>query len=314
MVSAMWRRASTATTVTEGNAPSWCLLARVVLALLVSSCAPKASAFGDWTPRFVPTADIVALEAQMFTRLNRDRTTRGLTPLAWNSRLADVARAHSLDMLVGDFFAHESPTTGVLEDRLHRAGFLAYELRENLAIAGDVERAEDNLLESPGHYANIVATTVSEVGIGVVRGGLHGEREALTVTQVFARPAHLDTPEEALRGAWEAIAATRITLGLAPLVPQPLLAELARERVDGLDEVEPGRSLAAIAEEASRRLRTEPSVRGIRLVGQVLFRGAELDTGGALSSPESRAVGVAAAAAHDAVGRPRIKLLVIITQ
>jgi uncharacterized protein YkwD len=282
------------------------------LILALASCTTRPPTFGNWQPTVMATAEIAALERQMFERLNRDRAGRGLAPLSWDARLSDIARAHSQDMRHNRFFAHESPSTGVLEDRMIRAGYLAYEMRENLAVASDVERAENNLLESPGHHANIMATEITTVGIGIVPGGLHGDPRGLTVTQVFARPARVDTPDEAVGGATRRIAGTRAAVGLAALNDHPLLVELARAYVADLDDVSPGRSLANIADAAAKRIgeRGGHDLRGIQLVAQVLFEGATIESPSFTSAV--RYQGIAAAPARDQRGRPRVKVLVLL--
>src|SRR5690349_1189992 len=67
--------------------------------------------FGEGTPEVAATPEIEALEKAMHARLNRDRAKKGLGPLAFDAKLAAVGRAHSEDMRVHHFFAHESPQT-----------------------------------------------------------------------------------------------------------------------------------------------------------------------------------------------------------
>src|SRR5689334_887345 len=96
------------------------LLLSLAVALAACTDPTTAAEFGSARPTVAATPDVARLEQTMWARLNRDRAARGLPALAWDPHLADIARAHSLDMLQHDFFAHESPTTGVLEDRLVR--------------------------------------------------------------------------------------------------------------------------------------------------------------------------------------------------
>jgi uncharacterized protein YkwD len=277
------------------------------------ACGPRAVEFGSWRAHEVATPEIAGLEAQMFARLNRDRATLGLAPLTWDPQLADIARAHSLDMRRNSFFAHESPGSGLLEDRMLRAGYLAFEMRENLAVAANVERAQDNLLASKGHYANIMAPSIHEIGIGIVTGGLHGDPRGLTVTQVFARKAVLETPEQATESAAAKIAQARTAVGLVALTRHPLLEAIARAQVAELDDEQPGRSLEAVAEAASQRLSQHPlhGIRGLQVYAQLLFQGAELEASATFTAERTRTMGVAAAPAKDRRGRPRLKLLVL---
>src|SRR5690606_11612 len=211
------------------------------------------------------------------------------------------------------FFAHESPTTGVLEDRMDHAGYLALEMRENLAVAGDVDRAQENLLESPGHRENIFAPTVSHIGIGIVQGASQAPR-ALTVTQVFARPAELETPSEVAQGIVARIDAARAQQGLPTLVVHPLLEDLAEEHVGDLPDGVPPGSTGPIGDEVSRALAEEPGhgLGSIRIVAQLVFSSDEADPPPASLTPAITHAGVAAMPGRDERGRPRVKALLLL--
>jgi uncharacterized protein YkwD len=292
--------------------PLLCLL----LVAPVAACAGRAPVgeFGTWDPNVEATPEIAALERQLFARLNKDRRRHGLGPLEYDERLADVGRFHSQDMRDHDFFEHESPTTGLLEDRLVRAGYLATEMRENLAIAGDVDAAADNLLESPGHRANILSTTVSHVGIGIVRGDSSGDERALTVTQVFAKPAHLDTPDEALAAVRSELSAARKKRGLAPLASHPLLEKLAERFISDLPDDVPEGAVDDIGDRVTAELNDEEDhgLSAVGVVAQRMFSASELSLPSAIGEAAMRHMGAAAAEARDERGRPRVKMLVLL--
>lgn len=287
----------------------------VGLAALLLACGPSSSGggFGMWTPPILASPEIKVLEHAMFARVNRDRAGARVPALSYDERLADIARAHSLDMRDAGFFAHESPTTGLLEDRMDRAGFLALEMRENLAVAGDVDRAQDNLLESPGHRENIFAPTVTHVGIGIVQGASQDPR-ALTVTQVFARPADLESPDEVARGVIARIDAARRQHGLPPLIVHPLLEDLAEAHVGALPDGVPPGSTGPIGDEVSRALAAEPGhgLGSIRIVAQLVFSSDEADPPAASLTPAITHVGIAALPGRDERGRPRVKALLLL--
>ncbi len=141
--------------------------------------------FGEGVPKTEASPTVLVMERDMFERLNRDRAAGGLPPLAYDDDLAAIGRAHSDDMRGHHFFAHESPTTGTLENRLDRAGYVAVVGRENLAEANDVPTAQAGLMKSPGHHANIMSSDVTRIGIGIVKGGVL-DPENYLFTQVFA--------------------------------------------------------------------------------------------------------------------------------
>jgi uncharacterized protein YkwD len=118
--------------------------------------------------------------------VERDRHRFGLPPLQRDPTLDQVARAHSEDMAAAGYFAHISPTTGSVADRLRRRDYPATFAAENIAMAGGLAEAEDGLMRSPEHRAAILTRRATHVGIGVAttESGDLGKR--YLVTQVFA--------------------------------------------------------------------------------------------------------------------------------
>jgi uncharacterized protein YkwD len=122
-----------------------------------------------------------ALEAQMLALVNQARSEHGLRALSADPEAAEVARAHSRDMLARGYFSHVSPQGHTPFERLQRAGVRYRAAGENLALAPAVTVAHDGLMNSPGHRANLLNPRFGRVGIGIVDGGRHG----LMVTQKF---------------------------------------------------------------------------------------------------------------------------------
>ena len=170
-------------------------------------------------------ADLRKAEKFLYAQVNKARAVAGLPALAYDEKLAGVARLHSQDMAANGFFAHISPTRGTLADRLKRAGIAAQKFTENLAANTDLQAAHDGLMNSPGHRKNILDDEVTRVGAGIVRQ-LTGQ---LLVTQVFARdfPAY-DT--DALAGELvSAVNAKRAELGRGALRTDARLERIAAE-------------------------------------------------------------------------------------
>ncbi len=133
----------------------------------------------------LPWRDAADAEQQAQTLLNRDRQRAGLPPVPLDAALSAVARAHCQDMAEHQFVAHLSPRSGGPADRVRRAGIAAALVTENLAQARSPKEAQDGLMGSPGHRANILDPRVSRVGIGVREiVGVAGLRQLL-LTQVY---------------------------------------------------------------------------------------------------------------------------------
>lgn len=257
------------------------------------------------------TPEEADVEQRMFQRLNQDRHARGLPPLVFDDRLADIARYHSADMRDHSFFGHDSPTTGSAQDRIDKAGYLAVETRENVAQAPDVDSAQDQLLASPGHFANIIATTVTHVGIGVVRDNpVPGQVRGYYFTQLFAKPVTVMSPAQAREVVLEKVAQARKKVGLPNLPVHPVLERLAEAHVQQVDAQKPGRTLGQISESVIKSLSKE---RGLDL--RSVEAGAQAGLSADMFRPEDmldrsvRAMGFAIAQDKDAQGKPMLKML-----
>jgi uncharacterized protein YkwD len=108
---------------------------------------------------------------------NRERGARGLPLLRESVMLRRAAEGHSVDMVVGGFFAHESPSGADMADRILGTGYArdqGWSLGENiawgtggLATALEIQRA---WMQSPGHKANILRRQFRAIGIGIAVG------------------------------------------------------------------------------------------------------------------------------------------------
>lgn len=114
-------------------------------------------------------------EQEMLTLVNRERLKNGLKPLSINIKLANTARTKARDMLLKNYFSHNSPTFGSPFDMIKSFGITYRTAGENLAGAGTTEKAHKNLMDSPGHRSNILNSNYREIGIGIVSGGPYGK-------------------------------------------------------------------------------------------------------------------------------------------
>ncbi|MDP2649648.1 MAG: CvpA family protein [bacterium] len=114
-------------------------------------------------------------EKDMIERVNKERTSRGFSPLIYDESLTSVAREHSEDMLKRGYFSHYTPDGLSPFDRMAKADISYTYAGENLALAPNVKLAMQGLMNSPGHKANILSPNFAKIGIGVIDGGIYGE-------------------------------------------------------------------------------------------------------------------------------------------
>jgi len=99
----------------------------------------------------------------------------GLSQLSPNLKATEVARLKARDMIAKNYFSHTSPTYGSPFDMMKQFGISYRYAGENLAGAPSTDIAHTNLMNSPGHRANILNSNYREVGIGIVNGGPYGK-------------------------------------------------------------------------------------------------------------------------------------------
>lgn len=126
-------------------------------------------------PATQPSNVSVADEQAMLNLINKERAAAGLQPLSYDAKLTELARLKAQDMITNNYFSHTSPTYGSPFDMMKKAGVTYRYAGENLAGAPDVNTAHKNLMNSPGHKANILKPEYTKVGIGVVNGGPYGK-------------------------------------------------------------------------------------------------------------------------------------------
>ncbi|EPX81338.1 CAP domain-containing protein [Litoreibacter arenae] len=140
------------------------------------------------------------LERYMLDLINEERSSRGLDTLQLEQNLNASADAHSDWMLEADVFSHTGEGGSTATQRMEAAGFDldgSWQTAENIAIQSergdpgfedDVAQLHENLMNSPGHRANLLDPDLDYIGIGIDVGDFDygsGEYESVIVTQNF---------------------------------------------------------------------------------------------------------------------------------
>lgn len=178
--------------------------AAAVAAIALAACLVPLAAQGarrDAEPKLVqkpqPRFSPERIEKTIHGLINRERAAKGLKPLAWDVKLAAIARGHSADMAKRGYFSHASPEGANFDARYRKArygcvvpvGDVIHGGAENIArddlyakitTVGDrkyydwqsedalARRAVDGWMKSPGHRANILTPHWMHEGLGVV--------------------------------------------------------------------------------------------------------------------------------------------------
>ena len=147
------------------------------------------------------TPDIDTTESEVQIRVNSFRGEQGLTQLALNVLLVEVARAHSKDMAQRKFFDHYTPEGLGPQDRVERAGITDLRCAENLfqvlngrEISSEYISKEsfNGWVNSPSHYDNMIGPSydTGAVGIHIVSTtilDIPGRRHDIYVTHLLCQ-------------------------------------------------------------------------------------------------------------------------------
>ncbi|MGU3539536.1 CAP domain-containing protein [Methylobacterium sp. A54F] len=134
-----------------------------------------------------------SLEKLFLQLINEARAGVGAKALTFDGELLDASDAHSAWMDQTDTFSHTGVNGSSPGTRLTSAGYGWQGYGENIAyVSGELNEASvrqlhSNLMNSPGHYANIVKGSFEEVGIGLRAGTING-RNVVFVTEDFGTP------------------------------------------------------------------------------------------------------------------------------
>lgn len=117
--------------------------------------------------------------------INYDRNLIGLAPLKVNKQLNNSATAKCTDMVVENYFGHNSPDGSPFYKIIEGSGLRQYtSLGENLAI-GQSDAASVNLdwMNSEGHRDNILSQNYSDMGVAVCKTNKLTSSMLITVLQ-----------------------------------------------------------------------------------------------------------------------------------
>lgn len=133
-------------------------------------------------------AEVEDLDAAgMRAELDALRARRGLRPLRPDPRLDEVARMYAEELIASDRFAHVSPESGEVGDRLRRAGYSFRVAGENLGEGPTAGAAHRAILQSPAHLSAVLEPRFDAIGIGIARTRV-GERPRVVLVHVLASP------------------------------------------------------------------------------------------------------------------------------
>lgn len=184
-----------------------------MIALLLAACTSAPVPAVAHPAATVQTADVRASvpELRLFDLVNQERAAAGALPVVWNDHLAAAAREHAREM-VTDEVGHA-----------HGVHVPAAVLVENDARGDTVDAAHAAWMANDRQRANILSTSLEQVGIGVVEAN-----GVVFASEVFVHVGPTIDPGLVAKQLSDALSVTRDrTIDLE-------LAAIAKEFAEGL--------------------------------------------------------------------------------
>jgi uncharacterized protein YkwD len=152
--------------------------------------APNASGNTTTTNSNINAPD-PSIVSQILSLTNKFRQENGLAPLRLNNQLTNAAQTHTQNMALQDFVSHTGADGSLVSQRVSATGYKWSLVAENIAAgyqtAADVVQGWIN---SPGHRANLLNASVTELGVGYyfLSNDTGNENWTYYWTQVFGEP------------------------------------------------------------------------------------------------------------------------------
>jgi uncharacterized protein YkwD len=142
------------------------------------AAAPPLGHYGNCpnTTLMPSSTNIERVRAAVLCLVNRERTSRGESPLAADDRLQQAAQAHTESMAFQNYFEHNGPAGETPLSRIRATGYiyssqLGFEVGENIGWGtlwkGSPRSIVAAWMASAGHRANILDARFRNTGVGV---------------------------------------------------------------------------------------------------------------------------------------------------
>ena len=119
--------------------------------------------------------------------VNADRKSKGLPTLQLNTNLNLAAFEHAQDMIIHNYFAHNSPAGIQPWEWIQKSGYSYAYAGENLAVGySDAADLENSWMNSPSHRANILSPYFEDMGLAVIKS-----HDSTLVVQIFGSERQL---------------------------------------------------------------------------------------------------------------------------
>ena len=168
--------------------------------------------------------DPAAAEKELLDLVNSDRTAAGVKPLNGLPALSEIARSLAQTRADG-----KGITSAELNTKLKEAEIAAPMVLESMAQAFSIDDAYTRLSESPDDRSNTMNPNVTDVGVGVVKGPLVGDKQTYIVAELFVKQRAAANAEQVKAKLYTAIEKKRGDARVSSVEKDKMLEEIAQK-------------------------------------------------------------------------------------
>ena len=168
--------------------------------------------------------DPAAAEKQLLDLVNSDRIAAGVKPLNGLPSLSDIARSLAQTRADG-----KGITSAELNTKLKEAEIAAPMVLESMAQAFSVDDLYTRLSESPSDRANTMNPDVTDVGVGLVKGPVVGDKQTYIVAELFVKQRAAADAGQVKTKLYAAIDKKRSDSRAGPVEKDKMLEEIAQK-------------------------------------------------------------------------------------
>lgn len=129
----------------------------------------------DTNGEYIDNLELTLEELEFLNLINTNRRNCGLEELKIDNTVQNVARLKAKDLERNEYFSHQSPTYGSINDMLTSFGVSYNIAQENIAGNQNLAGAVEAWMNSENHRANILNTDFNYTGVAIVDSSTYGK-------------------------------------------------------------------------------------------------------------------------------------------
>lgn len=124
---------------------------------------------------YIDNLELTEEEYEFLNLVNSNRKNNGLEELKIDNAIQNVARLKAQDLERNEYFSHQSPTYGNINDMLTSFGITYSIAQENIAGNQNLAGAVEAWMNSESHKSNILSKDFNYTGVAIVESSTYGK-------------------------------------------------------------------------------------------------------------------------------------------